>query len=563
VTQLPQWPIPAADPPRPREFPASQTPFLAGVILLFVFVAAGAPEVLLETGFQVGLVLAVASTLVGLFVPWQQHGHQWLVIVPLLDVVVVAFLRDGVRDVFPAVGLLIVLPVLWLAYGFARWALSLALVGAFFVGAFPFVQAGNWPDGVVDWGTALLMPTVTAFIAITARVAANSLRAQQRELVAVSGELRTALLEATDRQALFEAVMDTVDAGIEVYTPQGEVVLSNAAARRLAVRTDSATGAYGRDASLVFDVDRTTLVAVDDQIAARALRGDLVAGRIYWVGGDDDQSAIMASAGVVERESGFALGTVVVATDVTPLVEAIAVRDDFLATVSHELRTPLTSIIGYLGLIDAEELGITMEVAVIERNAERLLSVIAHLLSATDGQPPIHRVRADLGQILRSCLDTARPRAQSAGVSISARDATEVFAEVDSVAIEQVIDNLLTNAIKFARPQGHVTLSVDSDGTDALLRVTDDGIGLSAEDQRQVFDRFFRARNSTELAIPGMGLGLAIVRAFVTAHQGTVELHSVLGEGTTFTVRLPLQADSAPPAAAPSLPELGNLVQAP
>lgn len=548
MTQHPETLIPDADAGN-RGFPLSQLPFLASVCVLLFFVVAGTPEALGETGFQVGLAVALVATLAGMFVPWQRHGHQWLVIVPLLDVVVVAFLRDGVRDTFPAVGLLIVLPVLWLAYGFAWWALGLALAGMVFVSAFPFVQAGVPPTDAVGWGTALLLPIITAFIAITARIAANGLRAQQRELVVVSGELRAALLEATDRQATFEAVMETVDAGIELYNPHGEVVLSNAAARALAVRTDSATGAYGRDASLVFDVDRTTLVALDDQIAARALRGDLVASRIYWVGGDDDQSAIIASAGVVERESGYPLGTVVVATDVTPLVEAIAVRDDFLATVSHELRTPLTSIIGYLGLIDAEELGITMEISVIERNAERLLTVIAHLLSATDGQPAIHRVDADLGQILRLSLDTARPRAQTAGVTISARDDAVVLAQVDPVAIEQVIDNLLTNAIKFARQQGTVTLSVDREGTDAVLRVTDDGIGLSAEDQRQVFDRFFRARSSTELAIPGMGLGLAIVQAFVTAHQGTVELASVLGEGTTVTVRLPLLAEPVATAA--------------
>jgi signal transduction histidine kinase len=546
VTQLPDRTALTAPRSRAREFPYSQIPFLASVLLLLGFVAFGAPEILGELGFQVGVALAGVATLLGTFVPWHRIGYQWLVIVPLLDVVVVAFLRDGSRETFPIVGMLIVLPVLWLAYGFAWWALGLALIGAVFVGAFPLIQSGGLPSDLMDWGSALMLPIVTAFIAITARVAANSLRAQQRELVVVSSELRAALLETTDRQATFEAVMETVGAGIELYNPQGEVVLSNAAARALAVRTDSATGAYGRDASLVFDVDRTTLVALDDQIAARALRGDLVASRIYWVGGDDDQSAIMASAGVVERESGYPLGTVVVATDVTPLVEAIAVRDDFLATVSHELRTPLTSIIGYLGLIDAEELGIQTEIAVIERNAERLLSVIAHLLSATDGQPPIHRVDSDLGAILHSCLATALPRAQTAGVSIRSRDDATVFAQVDPVAIEQVIDNLLTNAIKFARPQGSVTLSVTAEGTDAVLRVVDDGIGLSVEDQRQVFDRFFRARNSTELAIPGMGLGMSIVRAFVHAHAGTVQLASVLGQGTTVTVRLPLRVAGPP-----------------
>jgi two-component system phosphate regulon sensor histidine kinase PhoR len=550
MPRMPQWPAPEFVEKRSREVPYAQMPFVVGVLVLVGFAVAGAPESFSETGFQVGLALTVIATATGLLVPWHRHGYQWLVIVPLIDVVVVAFLRDGVRDSLPAVTLLLMLPVLWLAYGFAWWALGLAVVGAMFVGSFPLLLTGTWPTDALGWAGVLLTPILTGFIAVTARVASNALRAQQRRLVVVSEELRAALQETTDRQSLFEAVMETVDAGIELYSPEGDVVLSNAAARALAVRTDSATGAYGRDASLVFDADRATLVALDDQIAARALRGDLVAKRVYWVGGDDDQSAIIASSGVVERESGYPLGTVVVATDVTPLMEAIAVRDDFLATVSHELRTPLTSIIGYLGLIDAEALGIEMEVAVIERNADRLLSVIAHLLSATDGQPSIRRVETDLGEILRSSIATVRPDAQSAGVGITVRDGAPVRASVDPAAIEQVVDNLLTNAIKFSRPPGSVTLSLDNDGTDAVVRVADNGIGLSIEDQRQVFDRFFRARNSTELAIPGMGLGLAIVRGIVTAHQGEVSLTSALGEGTSVTVRLPLHpAPSALPRA--------------
>jgi two-component system phosphate regulon sensor histidine kinase PhoR len=516
VTQQADGPIPEMA-PRIREFPYSQLPFLAGVAVLLVFVLAGAPDALLETGFQVGVGLTVAATLSGIVVPWQRYGHQWLVLVPLVDVVAVAFLRDGVRDVFAAVGMLVVLPVLWLAYGFAWWALGLALAGAVVVSSFPLVQSGSWPTDVAGWGTALLLPIITAFIAVTARVAANGLRAQQRELVTVSHELRAALLEATDRQATFVAVMETVDAGIELYNARGEVVLSNAAGRALAERAGSTTGAFGKGIPL---------------------HG---AGRIYWMG-DDDQSAILASAGTVQRDSGFPLGAVVVATDVTPLVEAIAVRDDFLATVSHELRTPLTSIIGYLGLIDAEELGIAMEVGVIERNAERLLSVISHLLSATDGQPAIHRVDTDLSALIRSRVDTATAMARSAGIALCITPASALRADVDPAAVEQVLDNLLTNAIKFGSVTGTVTLSVETDGADAVLRVADDGIGLSAEDQRQVFDRFFRARNSAELAIPGMGLGLAIVRAIVTAHQGTVDLASTLGEGTTVTVRLPLRA---------------------
>jgi two-component system phosphate regulon sensor histidine kinase PhoR len=247
MPQLPKWPAPEFVEQRTREVPYAQIPFVVGVLVLLAFVMSGAPEALEETGFLVGLALTAGVTLAGLLVPWEKHGYQWLVIVPLIDVVVVAFLRDGVRGTFPAVSLLLVLPVLWLAYGFAWWALGLAVVGAVFVGAFPLIQAGTLPTDALGWGGATLTPILTAIVAITARIASNSLRAQQRRLVVVSAELRAALQETLDRQSLFEAVMETVDAGIELYSPEGEVVLSNAAARALAVRTDSATGAYGRD----------------------------------------------------------------------------------------------------------------------------------------------------------------------------------------------------------------------------------------------------------------------------------------------------------------------------
>ena len=128
MPQDPEWPVlDFVEPPRTREVPYAQMPFVVGVLVLVGFAAAGAPETLAKTGFLVGLALAVGATLAGLLVPWQRHGYQWLVIIPLIDVLVVAFLRDGVRETFPAVSMLVVVPVLWLAYGFAWWALGLAL----------------------------------------------------------------------------------------------------------------------------------------------------------------------------------------------------------------------------------------------------------------------------------------------------------------------------------------------------------------------------------------------------------------------------------------------------
>jgi PAS domain S-box-containing protein len=190
------------------------------------------------------------------------------------------------------------------------------------------------------------------------------------------------------------------------------------------------------------------------------------------------------------------------------LRELDRVKDEFIALVSHELRTPLTSIRGYLELVvDETEAGSqTGEqrewLRVIDRNADRLLSLVEDLLL--------------------ECVTDAH-----------------LVMTGDPGRIGQVIDNLVSNALKFTPAGGRVELLASEQDTGIRIEVADTGIGVPADEQERLFDRFFRTTRVQNEAIAGAGLGLSIAKAIVEAHNGHISCRSVEGEGTTFTVDLP------------------------
>ena len=245
-------------------------------------------------------------------------------------------------------------------------------------------------------------------------------------------------------------------------------------------------------------------------------------------------------------------GTLVVLRDVTAEREAERLKDEFFALVSHELRTPLTSVIGYLELLreaqsEADD-GAAAErahyAAVIERNARRLLRLVGDLLFVAQieaGRLSLDVGTADLAAIARESLEAARPRAAQAGVDLEDRIDEVGSVPGDADRLGQAVDNLVSNALKFTPAGGRVTVRVAAEGDAAVLDVADTGMGIAAEDQERLFERFFRAGAATAAAIQGVGLGLTIVRAIVEGHGGTVEVRSRAGEGATFRVRLPLR----------------------
>lgn len=255
--------------------------------------------------------------------------------------------------------------------------------------------------------------------------------------------------------------------------------------------------------------------------------------------------------------------------------ESDRMREELIATVSHELRTPLASIIGYTELLadlGSEHLSDAARelLGVIERNAQRELRLVDDLLtvaSVTNERLVLNTSPVDVARSAADAVAVARPIAEAAGLSLRAEIAGEPGDHVvlgDQVRLGQVLDNLLTNAVKFTPVGGSVTVTVRrssaGDGADGgpgdvvVVEVGDTGVGVAAEDVPRVFERLFRARHAVESHAQGAGLGLSIAQAIVAAHGGSIAVQSELGVGTTMSVRLPAAAAQNSREAGSSIP---------
>jgi signal transduction histidine kinase len=233
------------------------------------------------------------------------------------------------------------------------------------------------------------------------------------------------------------------------------------------------------------------------------------------------------------------------------LREVDRMKDDFVSLVSHELRTPLTSIRGYLELLMDESGELTPEqlrfLKVVDRNSHRLLDLVGDLLFLAQvdaGKFSLEPEALDLASVVRESLEGCRPIAEAKEIEL-AQDVNEVPALVgDRARLGQVLDNLVSNALKFTPNGGRVSISLEAADDSVVLEVSDNGIGIAADDQAHLFERFFRSSTATENAIPGTGLGLTITKAIVERHGGQITLESVERQGTTVRVDLPLEAAS-------------------
>jgi len=226
------------------------------------------------------------------------------------------------------------------------------------------------------------------------------------------------------------------------------------------------------------------------------------------------------------------------------LRELDRLKDDFVSTISHELRPPLTSINGYVELAREEADSETdAYLEVVERNADRLLALVNDLLLVArlqSGDFELELERVDVGRLVMESVASAKPVAVGANVELRVRlSGGETQVRGDRRRLGQVVDNLVSNAIKFSPDAGAVDLTVDRQNGMVLIEVEDHGIGIPENEHGRLFERFFRAQSALDHQIPGTGLGLYITKSIVEAHGGTVVARSVAGEGTSFVVELP------------------------
>ncbi len=245
-------------------------------------------------------------------------------------------------------------------------------------------------------------------------------------------------------------------------------------------------------------------------------------------------------------------GSTAVFHDITELRRLEQIRKDFVANVSHELRTPITAIRGYAETLKAGALRdpehAPQMVEIIHRQSERLSALVADLLELSRleaGQLRLNLSHVALADTAARAADAIRPKAQQKQVAVRLSVPPAMGAYADARALEQVLLNLLDNAVKYAPSGGAVEVSACSDGGRTLLEVRDSGVGIEPRHLPRVFERFYRVDKGRSRDMGGTGLGLSIVKHLSTAMGGDVRVSSEPGKGSTFTVLLPATGGEA------------------
>ena len=484
-------------------------------------------------------LLCLVVTVLTLVLPWPRIPRPVAGAVPILDIAALGIC--SLDDSGWAVAPLLVLPVLWLAGTFHRaGAIGAGVAAALFFGVPGTVYLGT-DGGTLAW--SVLVPLAVTALGLAFVEGIARLEEDRAELARQRRALQAAAVTIAEQQRFADAILDTVDVGLVLLDAHGAIRTMNTRHQELMDQVFP----EGRAASAVFafHVDGTTLLTQEEMPEQRAITGEEFDDCLIWIGEDPKtRRALSVSARSVRDDSGQLVGATLAYTDVTDFMSALRVKDEFVASVSHELRTPLTSIRGYVDLVlDLDDVGedsrAFLEVAA--RNGERLQRLVADLLHTVQTDAgTLHLIRepADLAAVVRDSVESSRSAAEAAGLELTVETPQELWALVDSQRITQVVDNLVSNAIKYTQAGSiQVVLAVEDR---VQIEVIDTGIGIDAMDRDHLFTRFFRARHAQDQSIQGVGLGLSIIKSIVESHGGRIEVESQVDRGSRFQVRLPL-----------------------
>lgn len=249
----------------------------------------------------------------------------------------------------------------------------------------------------------------------------------------------------------------------------------------------------------------------------------------------------------VRSTDGELMGRIFVLREVTEQRRAAALKDELMSTVSHELRTPLSAILGFSELLqvrDYEKAERDEYLETIHTQATRLSRLISDFLDITrleQAEEALHVRKVELRSLLQQQVDLFGGQSTEHPVRLDAPD--DLVAEVDEEHLRRAVSNLISNAIKYSPEGGEVRVEASRRNGDVVVAVRDHGIGIPPEDQRRVFDRFYRVDNTKTRKIGGTGLGLALVREIARAHGGEVGVESVEGQGSRFWLQVPAHHD--------------------
>ncbi|HEY2642249.1 MAG TPA: ATP-binding protein [Galbitalea sp.] len=555
-----------------------QLPLVVAFVIALVILAV-VPEV---TVTNIGLVITGVAVLVGATIlaaslSFSAKYERWSILVPIIDFVAIGLFRAGTGSSVSVFGAMVILPVIWVAGEKGRGYVVLAAIGSFIAVMLPFVFGVSPLETGSDVARGIFAPIVYLFAAAIineltrqSRVQVDSINAlaqEKEKMLQRTFEYASQLEESEVRYRATDRLLRSVWGAVTVQSVIGTDTTglidawNQGASRMLGLTPDQTQGKrYVLDFHLQEELEQrarelnyppgeTVLNPGFSALVENARLGEVESRDWTYVSTDGTQIPVSLTVTRRVDEDGEIVGYLFVATDVTKEREVSRLKDEFVGLISHELRTPLSSILGYLELMkDDEEHPLSEEqeqfLAVAERNAHRLLRLVGDLLftaQVESGKFPLDLKDVELDQIVAATVESARPVATAAGITMVEEILADGLVTVgDPLRLGQVCDNLISNAIKFTPRGGTVTVSLSKSDSDAVITVRDTGMGIAASELDQLFSRFFRATTATRNAVPGVGLGLTISKAIVTAHHGELGVRSEEGVGTQFSVTLPL-----------------------
>ena len=338
-----------------------------------------------------------------------------------------------------------------------------------------------------------------------------------------------------EKQEEFTAITENMREGFIVVDSKADVISYNSSAVRI-LGVDMKKNGNGNINVLSLNRSSSFRQVVDEALSGQRCEQNLdLNGRHYQ---------IIANP-VAESENRW--GAVVVILDVTEQQNREGLRREFTANVSHELKTPITSIRvladSLMGMEDAPAELYREFLSDISDEIDRESKIIDDLLTlvrADKSNAELNVATANLNGLLEQILKRLRPIAKKRNIELVFESIRQVSADVDEVKLSLALTNLVENAIKYNHEDGWVHVTLDADHKFFYVKISDNGIGISQEAQEHVFERFYRVDKARSRETGGTGLGLAITKSIVLMHQGAIKLQSREGEGTTFTVRIPL-----------------------
>ena len=564
------------DTPSPLLKQAPTTLALLAAVVITIFVPG--LEFTDEAAAAGGIWGVIFATVLAVVFTSSPKLDRLALIIPCVDLLAIGFFRLGTGASASVFASLIILPVIWIAVTPQRRYILLAAIGTSIALMMPFILGATLPEEPGDWVRGVFTPVVFAIAAAIVNEMSRQGRVQITAIRALAEErdlmLRGAVdytnrlrdneerLQTADRltRSVLDAVTEQSVIGtdvtglVDVWNPGAERMLGLAAAeaqgKRYMHEFHVIDELLERSKELNYPPGETVLNPGFSALVESARLGQPEVRQWTYVRADATEVSVEVAVTRRVDDNLKTVGYIFVATDVTQALEVSRLKDEFVGLISHELRTPLSSILGYLELMrDDEDNPLNEEqlqyLGVAERNAYRLLRLVGDLLfTAQVGSSSfsIDAVDVDVAPVLRASVESATPVAVAGDVELRTSFADEVaMVSADAVRLGQACDNLISNAIKFTPRGGTVTVSLATEADKVVITITDTGMGIPADELDQLFARFFRASTATRAAVPGVGLGLSITKAIVTAHNGELDVVSEVGVGTSFIVRLPAQ----------------------